>query len=178
MRRRRRQNIDYVIAVSVLLLIVIGFVALASASSDLGKLKFDNPYHFLKRQAIYGLGFGMLGFLFGYFVDYRKYKKISPLLFFIGLGALVLTFTPLGSSSGGAARWIEIGPITIQPSEILKLFLIAYLAAWLSGTRSDRRRSVSEGLLPFLSILGVVSTLRSEERRVGKECRSRWSPYH
>ena len=157
--KRRHRNADYVIATSVLLLIIIGLVALASASSDLGKLEYNNPYHYLQRQVIYGLGFGLIGFALGYFINYKKYKKISPVLLILGIGALVLTFTPLGASSGGAARWIAIGPVTFQPSEALKLFLIMYLAAWLSGTRSDRQKSLSEGLVPFLSILGTIAGL-------------------
>ena len=55
MARRRGQSFDYVIAASVALLLIIGFAALASASSDLGKLQYDDAYYYLKHQAIYGL---------------------------------------------------------------------------------------------------------------------------
>lgn len=159
MVRRSAQNVDYVIMTSIVLLILVGFVVLASASSDLGKLRFDDPFFYLKHQALYGLSIGIVGFLAGYFIDYRKYKKISPILFFIGLGALVLTFTPLGVGSGGATRWLEVGPFTIQPAEILKIFFIGYLAAWLAGSRADRQRGVLEGFVPFLSVSGIVALL-------------------
>ena len=158
MARRRGQSFDYVIAASVALLLIIGFAALASASSDLGKLQYDDAYYYLKHQAIYGLGFGIVGFLVGFYVDYRKFKKLVPILFFLGIGALILTFTPLGTISGGASRWIAVGPTTIQPSELLKIFFIGYLAAWLSG-RSERQKNTAEGLLPFLSISGFVALL-------------------
>ena len=159
MARRKGQSFDYVIAVCVALLLVVGFVALASASSDLGKIEHDDPYFYLKHQAIFGLGVGLAGFLAGFYLDYRKYRKIIPLLFFLSVVALILTFTPLGEISGGAARWIRVGPITVQPSELLKLFFIGYLAAWFAGDKTDRKSSMSEGLIPFLGISGVVSVL-------------------
>jgi len=159
MVRRNAQSADYVVMTSIALLILVGFVVLASASSDLGKLRFDDPFFYLKHQALYGLSLGIVGFLVGYFVDYRKYKKLSPILFFIGLGTLILTLTPLGVGSGGATRWLELGPFTIQPAEILKLFFIGYLAAWLAGSRVDRQKGVLEGFVPFLSISGIVAIL-------------------
>lgn len=164
MVRKRVQNIDYVILTSIILLVVIGFVALASTSSDLGKIRFDDPFFYIKHQAFYGLSVGIIGFLAGYYIDYRKYKKISPILFFIAIGALLLTFTPLGVGAGGATRWLQFGPVTIQPSEFLKIFFIGYLAAWLSGMRADRQKSISEGLIPFLSISGIVALLLLAQR--------------
>ncbi len=163
MARRRGQNFDYLIAVCVALLLVIGFAALASASSDLGKLEYNDAYYYIKHQALYGLAVGALGFLLAFYLDYRKYKKFSPILFFISVGALILTFTPLGHSAGGASRWLALGPITLQPSELLKLFFIFYLAAWLSG-KSERNKSVTEGLVPFLSISGLIAALLLAQR--------------
>ena len=159
MVRRNTQNFDYVILVSFLLLLVIGFVALASASSDLGKLEENDPYYYLKHQAIYGLSVGIVGFLIGFHLDYRKYKKLMSVLFFLAMVGLLLTFTPLGTSSGSVSRWIQLGPVTFQPSEFLKLFFIGYLAAWFSGNKSDRQGSMTEGFVPFLSISGVVAIL-------------------
>src|SRR3989338_1115035 len=158
MARRRGQSFDYVIAASVALLLIIGFAALASASSDLGKLQYDDAYYYLKHQAIYGLGFGIVGFLVGFYVDYRKFKKLVPILFFLGIGALILTFTPLGTISGGASRWIAVGPTTIQPSELLKIFFIDYRAPWLSGS-PGRKKTSPEDLLLFLFISEFVALL-------------------
>jgi len=164
MVRRRGQNFDYVIATCVVLLLIIGFVALASASSDLGKIQYNDAYYYLKHQALYGLSVGIIGFFLGFYIDYRKYKKLMPILFFLSLAALFLTFTPLGTSSGGASRWIVVGPVTIQPSALMKLFFIGYLAAWFSGNKSDRQKSLSEGLIPFLGISGIVGILLLVQR--------------
>jgi len=164
MARRRTHNIDYFILMSVGLLLLVGFVALASASSDLGVVRHDDSFYFIKHQALYGLSFGIVGFLAGYFIDYRKYKKLSPILFFLGLGAVALTFTPVGSGAGGATRWLQFGPVSFQSSEILKLFFIGYLAAWLSGVRADRQKDLIEGFIPFLSISGLVAGLLLVQR--------------
>lgn len=156
---RKKGNIDYIILLAVIFLVFIGFAALASASSDLGKERHNDAYFFLKQQLLNGFVAGAVGGALGYLIDYRKYKKWAPLFLLLGLAGLLLTFSPLGYSSGGARRWLQLGPVSVQPSELLKILLIVYLAAWLSGTRADRQRSMHEGFLPFLFISGVIGGL-------------------
>ncbi len=156
---RRGHGADYIIFAAAGLLIIIGLAALASASSDLGELKFGDAYYYLKHQALYGLSLGLLGFYLGYILNYRSYKKFAFIFLILSLGALALVFSPLGVASGGAQRWIAVGPITIQPSEFLKLFFISYLAAWLSSAKRDRQKSIGKGLLPFLIISGAIAVL-------------------
>ncbi|MBI1839070.1 MAG: cell division protein FtsW [Candidatus Colwellbacteria bacterium] len=153
------RQIDYVISVSIFILIVFGIAMLSSASSDLGKLKFDDAYYYLKHQALYGLSLGIVGFLAGLYVPFGYYKKFAPVLLILSLGALILVFTPYGVTSGGAQRWIQLGPVTIQPAEILKLTFIIYLAAWLSSSRRDRQHGLLEGFLPFLAVSGIIGVL-------------------
>lgn len=162
---RRRGQIDYAILIPVFLLTVFGLVMLASASSDLGKAKFDDAYYYLRHQIIYGLSIGLVGFFAGLLLPYRNYKKFATILLFITIIGLILIFTPLGSSSGtGAERWLSVGPITFQPSEILKLTFVMYLAAWLSRPRGNRGNNFREGFVPFLVVCGVVSILLILER--------------
>jgi len=161
---RVRGQIDYPILITVFLLVVFGLTMLASASSDLGKSRFDDPYYYVSHQLIYGLSVGIAGFLLGLFIPYRSYKKFSAFLLFITIGALILVFTPLGVNSGGAERWIALGPITIQPSEILKVTFIMYLAAWLASAKGRRGESFWEGFMPFLAVSGIVALLLILER--------------
>ncbi len=156
---RYKQSVDYIIFITAGLLVIIGLAALASASSDLGASKFNDAYYYLKHQALYGLTFGIAGFWIGYILNYRVYKKLAPLFLLVSLGLLILVFSPLGITSGGAQRWIAAGPITIQPSELLKLFFIGYLAAWLSSTKKERQKSAGQGLLPFLIVSGIIALL-------------------
>ncbi len=156
---RYKQSVDYVIFAAAGLLIIFGLATLASASSDLGELKFGDAYYYLKHQALYGLSLGFIGFSAGYILNYRIYKKIAPIFLILSLGALILVFSPLGVTSSGAQRWIQLGPVTIQPSELLKLFFIGYLAAWLSSTKKGRQKSIGAGFLPFLIISGSIAIL-------------------
>jgi cell division protein FtsW len=131
---------------------------LTSASSDLAKVRFGDGFYYLKHQLLYGFAVGLIGFLFTSFFYYRVWEKISVLLLILSLGLLVLVFTPLGLKIYGSERWLNLGGITLQPGEIVKLTFLIYLAAWVSKNKM-RRRSVSEGFLPFLTLVGVVTLL-------------------
>jgi len=158
MARRSTRKVDYLLlSLFVFLLLGVGITILASASSDLGKINYDDPYYYLKDQIIIGLGLGAVGFLAGYLINYRAYKKLATVILLLSVGLLLLLLTPLGTEAGGAQRWIPVGSLTVQPSELLKLTMIIYLAAWLSSERrTSREKSVSEGLIPFVSIVGFV----------------------
>lgn len=147
---------DYVFLLAVLLLVIFGLIMLSSASSDLGKLKFNDTFYYLKHQIYYGLSLGIIGFLAGFFIYYKKLQNISIYLLIVSIIFLILVFTPLGIKAGGATRWINIGPISIQPAEILKLTFIIYLAAWLSNKKIKRQSSFTEGLLPLLIISSII----------------------
>lgn len=150
----RRGN-DYFIIATTVLLVIFGLVILASASSHMAQIKFGDSYYYLKHQLLSGLILGILGFFLGARIYYRYLEKMAIPLLVIGVLLLLLVYTPLGVGAGGATRWIAIGPITFQPSEILKFIFVIYLAAWLSHNK-ERQHAVLGGLLPFLIILGVV----------------------
>jgi len=137
-------------------------VMLSSASSDLGKIKFNDTYFYLKHQLLYGLSLGILGFLAGSLIYYRWWQKLAVPLLLLSLLALILVFTPLGFSHGGSNRWLNLGFLSVQPAEILKFSFIVYLAAWLSskkGKSSYRQTNILSGYLPFLIISGLVAFL-------------------
>lgn len=138
------------------LLILGGIVILASASSELGRIKFGDSYYYLKHQALYGLLPGAIGFLVCFFLPYQSLKKIAFPLFIFNLALLTLVFTKLGISSGGASRWLQLGPISFQPAELLKLSFIIYVSAWVAG-RASRTARFWDGFLPFLIASGVMA---------------------
>ncbi len=153
--RRIIHKPDYLIIFCSLALVVFGLIMLASASSNLAKNQFNDGFYYLKHQMIYGLGLGILGFLLGAKIPYQFYRKIAIPLLFLAIIGLFLIFTPLGFKAGGAERWLKIGALTLQPSELLKIPFIIYLAAWL-GNNADRQKSFWRGFVPFLVILGAV----------------------
>ncbi len=140
------------------LLLIFGFVMLASASSNLGQARFGDSAYYLKHQLLYGGTIGIVGFLTGFFVPFAFWRKWAAVLMGIGLVSLLLVFTPLGSEAGGADRWLGFGPASFQPSEVMKLILVLYLAAWLAG-RGERASHFFRGFLPLLALLGLVAFL-------------------
>jgi len=154
----KRQKPDYIILFSLFSLVLLGLVMLASASSHLGKVTYDDTYYYLKHQVIYGLSLGLIGYFIASHVHYKKYRKVAVPLLLVSIVLLVLIFTPLGVSAKGSARWIRFGSITFQPSELLKLTFIIYLAAWMSK-RAFRQKNFWKGFVPFVTVLGIVALL-------------------
>ncbi|MEK7481964.1 MAG: putative peptidoglycan glycosyltransferase FtsW [Patescibacteria group bacterium] len=155
--KNRRQ--DYVFIICVVLLTAFGLIMLSSASSDLGKSKFNDTYYYLKHQIFYGLSFGLIGFFILNNFHYKNLKKLAVSFLIANIILLILIFTPLGVSHRGAARWLDIGPFSVQPAEFLKLSFIIYLAAWLSNKKFDRQTSFFKGLLPLMAISGLIAFL-------------------
>jgi cell division protein FtsW len=149
---------DYAFIIIVGVLIIFGLVMLASASSDLAKEKFGDSYFYLKHQIIFGLSFGVIGFLIASFLYYHRFQKMALIMLLANIALLILTLTPLGMNAKGASRWLEIGGFSFQPAEFLKFTLMVYIASWISKNKS-RIKSFSKGLLPFLIILGSVTFL-------------------
>ncbi len=156
--RYRSGTPDYVLVIMTFMLVVIGLVMVASASSELAKKNFGDSYFFLKHQILYGLLPGLAGFAFTSFFPYKRYQRWAVPLLFVTIGLLSLIFTPLGFSAGGADRWLHLGPLVFQPSELLKITFIIYLAAWLTG-REERKTSFWKGFVSFMIISGLVSIL-------------------
>lgn len=154
-RARPRRNADPVIIFCTMALVVFGLVMLASASSNLGASQFNDSYYYLKHQVYYGLSLGLIGFFLAGKVYYGLYRRMAVPLLLAAIGVLLLLFTPLAIQSGGAERWLRFGSITFQPSEVLKIPFIIYLAAWLGGG-SERQRHLWRGFIPFLFFLGII----------------------
>lgn len=154
MNRRHAPDYRFLGAVGVLL--VFGLVMLSSAGSVIGLTQFEDTYYFLKRQFLVGV---IPGLLFGYIIlrrDYRELSRFAILIFAGCIALLILVFVPgIGLSYGTFAhRWIALGPINFQPSEIVKLGFIIFLASWLT-THRDKIKNLKEGFLPFLLLLGT-----------------------
>ncbi|MEK7566974.1 MAG: putative lipid II flippase FtsW [Patescibacteria group bacterium] len=146
---------DTILFVTIAAFVLVGVFALASAS--LGLFEEDlSPSKLILRQLVLGLGLGLTLFYITDKINYRFWHKISFWIFLLTLTATFLVFVPgIGFQSGGASRWISIGPIFMQPSEFLKIGFIMYLAAWLSS-RGKEVGSLGLGALPmFLMILAI-----------------------
>ncbi|MEK7507484.1 MAG: putative peptidoglycan glycosyltransferase FtsW [Patescibacteria group bacterium] len=157
--RKSGHRPDYFLLTLVVILTLFGLAMLASASSELGKIRFNDSYYYLKHQALFGLSLGVIGFLAASFFRYQYLKKFALPFLIINLIALVLVFTSIGLEARNANRWLKIGPLSFQPAESMKLVFILYLAAWLSNTKIKRTTKFLEGFLPFGFISGLIAIL-------------------
>ena len=130
-----KKEVDYIVLGIIIALTIFGLLALSSASLHLGNNNFEDSYYYLRHQLLYGLLPGIIGFIIAYRIQCESYRKIALPLIIGNMALLFLIFTPLGVTLGGAGRWITIGGLTFQPGEFLKISLVIYLAAWLSGNQ-------------------------------------------
>ena len=137
-------------------LIGVGLVMIFSASSATAYADFHDTAHYVKRQAIWLL-VGLVASFAAYRCDYRKLKSMAPYAVGLTFLALILTLIPhIGSSAGGARRWLGAGPISFQPSEIAKLALVLYLATALANW-GERVRSLTRGIWPIMAVTLVLA---------------------
>ena len=133
-----------------------GLLILASASMALSQKNFGSISYYLWHQALLGGAPGIVALLITSQIPYRTWRKFALPLMMLSFILLAFLFIPqLSYSFGGATRWLRLGPVSIQPSEILKLGFIAYLASWIDARRQEVG-SVSYGLIPFALMLTIV----------------------
>ncbi len=151
---------DYILIGIVSLIVLLGLFVLASVSSLKSQEIFGHPYHFFSQQLLLGFLPGIILAVTFYKVPLNFIKKWSPLLLGANIFLLILVFFPyIGVESGGATRWIEIGPISFQPSELLKLTFILYLASWLSTRKKTKSKHQWSTFLPFIAVSAVIGAV-------------------
>ena len=143
----------YFLCLAVLGMLVIGIVMLSSTSA-FAKDSHGDMYVFVKRQAVW-LGVGFLVCAVGALVDYHFWLRTWWIWFGLALVALAFCFVPgFGQKINGSRRWVSLGPASFQPSEIAKVAVVFFLAAWFAVREKESRRLVQGFLIP----LGIVST--------------------
>ncbi len=149
---------NYMILIPTMLLICLGLVMIYSASSNLGQLRLADGYFFLKRQAIFCL-IGIPLMFVARYVPYTLYSRFVYPLLMISACFLGLLYVPaLAREIGGARRWLNLGPFSFQPSELVKFSLAVYMAYSMSK-KSAEMTSFSRGVLPHLLVAGILMLL-------------------
>jgi cell division protein FtsW len=154
----KKSYFDYWVFFITLALVFIGIIMIFSASSVHSYIYYKDVYFFMKSQiksVIIGIIFMALMIKY----DYKRLGKLSPIFMLISFILLILVRVPgIGQENNGTWRWIYIGGFQFQPSEILKISLILFLAFSLSK-KNKKIDSFVYGLLPYILILGFVSFL-------------------
>lgn len=150
---------DFILCITVILLLALGLIMVLSASSPSALSESGNSYKYFERQGIFAI-IGLIGMFIISKIDYRFYKKFSKIAYIASIVLLLLVAVPgLGKTGGGAKRWLELGPMRFQPSEVAKIGLIIFFAAYLT----DNRKKLSglwEGFIkPFLFLAPIAVIL-------------------
>jgi cell division protein FtsW len=157
---------DFALLASTLALVSLGLTMVFISSTVMANSQYQDPYFFVKRQTFYALlGVGVL--VLGRSMDYHRYKNWVYWFLFLALIGLVLVFLPgLGTKVRGAARWVRLGPLTLQPSEFAKLAMVMFLAYSLSR-KQEKMKYFAIGFLPHMMIAGVFIALIGKEPDFG-----------
>jgi cell division protein FtsW len=158
------KRIDPLIVGITLALSLGGLVMVFSASGVMAENKFTNATYYLQRQIIWMLlGFGVL--LVGSLIDYGQWKRWAPLIV-AGCVAGLLLVLGVGPQINGARRWLTFGFFSIQPTEMAKLAVVLYLAAFLSNPQR-RVTDWQRGFLPPVAMVGMICGLIVVEPDLG-----------
>ena len=167
--QQKRSNTDWYLIGAIWLLVIFGLVMMASAGVALGWQKYQDVYWHFKHQLVYGVLPGLALFIFFYFFSYKRLERYAPWLLFVSIGLLVLVFIPgIGGDWGTSRSWISLfGYGSLQPSEIVKLTFLIYLAAWLANKEDHHLQDANYSFIPFLIVLGIVAGLMAAEPDTG-----------
>jgi len=161
----RRHRPDYVLVVLLLILLTIGLVVIYSISPALSLTNNVGQGYFIDRQLL-SIVFGFLAFFVAITMPISFWKRLqNPLIAIAGLSAIAVRL--LGQEVNGAYRWIQIGGVSFQSAELIKIALLIWLAGFLSnrirtGSIADNRKTLYP-VLACLAILGfVVAGLQSD----------------
>lgn len=143
----QKKTYDLKLLATVLILVIFGLLMIYDASVVQAFRDFNDSYYYIRAQLIWVV----IGFLSLFFFSRFDYKKFKPLALILLITSLILLIAAsiqgFGVSGGGAHRWLNIGPITLQPSEIVKLTGVIYLA-----TIFEKKVRFS----PFAALLSAV----------------------
>ncbi len=147
-------RIDCRVLLVTALLLLVGLVILYSASAPFSLRHYGSDTYMLFKQFLAAAaGLALLVFFSRF--DYHRLASINDLLFVGAIGLTILTILPLGLGDG---RWLSIGPFALQPTELVKLSLIVYLAASIARKR-EAVRSFRLGVVPFVAVLGLLGAI-------------------
>jgi cell division protein FtsW len=167
--RRLPAEIDMALVWAAFALMLAGLVMVYSASiviAEGSRFTAHQPAYFLIRHAIF-LGVGLLAALVAFQVPLAVWQKLAPTLFIAGLALLAVVLIPgVGKSVNGAQRWIPLGIVTLQPSELMKLFVVLYAADY-TVRKLPLMHDLKRAFLPMAVALVLVGALLLAEPDFG-----------
>ena len=161
-----KKSLDFSMLVTILILLSMGLVMVATASSYHALSTYGNSSELLTKQLTLGL-LGVAGMLIISKIDYRAYRKWSYLGYIVALCLLIAVLTPLGVTVNGAKRWLGFGEtLTFQPSEIMKVMLVLATATYIS-TNVKKLNSFKGYIVPLILLIAVVIVMFLQKHMSG-----------
>ena len=166
-----RGGIDKWFLVIVLLLLAFGAIMSFSASSVYAENRHGDSTYYLKRYIVFSIMTVIGSIPFVMFMTPRLWKYAGVIIYAVAVILLLLVLV-IGAAGNGAQRWIAIGPITIQPSEMAKLAIVMVLALYMAKHEKEVRSvhqfggSFKHGVLIPGAIIGVIIGLVALERHI------------
>lgn len=151
------QQIDFILLIDVLIMLGLGIVMVMSASSPTSLSETGKSYTYVKTQAMSAI-IGLVGMFIISNIDYKIYKKFYKPIYLIII-ILLISVAFIGKSVGGAKRWIDLGFISFQPSELAKIGLIIFYAALLTNNKERLDKLWGGFFYPMMFLLPVIAIL-------------------
>ena len=161
-RKKKMGEIDYGIFYTVALLLTIGVVMVYSASSYYAMFMYKDSMFFLKKQLISAV-VGVIAMAFTMCFDYHKLKKYTLAIMIVCIPLLLAVFFFPGTN--GAQRWIYIGPLSLQPSEIAKYVVVLFLAMSLE-IKGEGVKKFASGIVPYLGVSGFYAAISISRKKL------------
>lgn len=144
------------------LLLTMGLLMMTSASVEIASSQYSDPFFHFKRQVIFAC-MGLIGMLITLHIPVRWWYRCSWFFLMASFALLLLVLVPgIGKVVNGSARWIDLGLFNLQPSELAKVFIVIYIAAYLERHLDEVREQWSGFIKPMLVIGAAVVLLHFE----------------
>ncbi len=150
-----RNPLDFTLLITVFILLGLGIITVLSASSPTALSKTGNSYQYVEKQIISAVIGIILMFTLSK-MDYKIWQKNYKVIFTI---CIILLFAVgiMGVGAKGATRWLDLGFISFQPSEVAKVGVIIFYAAWLTKNK-DKLKSIKEGFfIPWIMMVPMIA---------------------
>ena len=161
----RELPVDKVMLVIVLTLTLFGAVMVYSASAMLAEKNYGSQFFFLYRQGGWAIA-GLVAMAVAMCIDYRHYRRPAVVFSLLGVTLVMLVVVLFLPKVNETHRWIRYGPVSLQPSEVSKLALIAFLAFFLES-RAKELEGFKQVFLPAALVAGMVIALVAAEPDLG-----------
>ena len=146
------EDLDPVLTIAFISLLTIGVIMVASSSISVADRNFSNPFYYLQRQLVF-VAIGMFAALSVFKIRLVQWEKSGMALLLFALFLLVLVLVPgIGKTVNGSTRWLPLGVFNLQVSELVKLFLVIYVAGYLVRHGEAVRSSLWGFLKPMLMV--------------------------